>query len=111
MAKIGKVISYLLLVVYIGYFASTNFFVHSHHFQNRTVVHSHPFANRSHGHTGNEIQLIDLLQEITSTEGVSLPSVSCPEIECFVIEAETQEQSPVLADVQHLQRRGPPCLA
>lgn len=108
MAGLNKLISLFLLVVYVMYFASANLFVHSHHFQNRIVVHSHPYTAKAHGHTSTEVQLIDLLQESTTTEGVPSSVPECPEADYHEASPVSIEKHPVVADVKGLLLRGPP---
>lgn len=83
MRKTAKITSLLLLVLYLGYFASSNFFVHSHLFRNHLIVHSHPFSSKSHTHTGSEFEVIDLIQNATSLQAVEPAFVACAEITLF----------------------------
>ena len=61
MVKSRKYISLLLLAVYAFFFASTNFFYHTHRLANGIIVHSHPFSNPEHSHTASQILLIDAI--------------------------------------------------
>ena len=54
---------YLLTILFVFYFASTNFFKHVHIDENnRLIVHSHPFSSETkHQHNAASFQLIDKL--------------------------------------------------
>ena len=110
MARFAKISGYLLLVVYLGYFTGTNFFVHSHRFQNHVVVHSHPFAAKNHGHSANEFQLISLLQEATCLSSESLSMADCPAVPSLELEARALVCWPMGSAVKTPQLRGPPSL-
>ncbi|MDD4198281.1 MAG: hypothetical protein PHZ12_02595 [Paludibacter sp.] len=58
---------YLLTILFVFYFASTNFFKHVHIDENnRLIVHSHPFSPESnHQHSSASFQLIDKLSCFT----------------------------------------------
>lgn len=58
MGKCRKNIGLVLLFVYAFFFASTNFFYHSHQLADHRLVHSHPFSGANHSHTANQIVLI-----------------------------------------------------
>ena len=59
MVKCRKHIGLVLLLVYAFFFASTNFFYHSHQLAGCKIVHSHPFNDPGHSHTANQVLLID----------------------------------------------------
>jgi hypothetical protein len=58
-----QISGYLLTILFVFYFASTNFFKHVHvDDNNRLIVHSHPFSSESnHQHSTASFQLIDRL--------------------------------------------------
>ena len=66
----------LLSAVYLFYFGSCNFFVHSHTLPNGVVVHSHPFPEKEHSGS-QEIVMIDLLSDVICepAAGVAAPDV------------------------------------
>lgn len=55
---------FFLLLLYAFFFVSTTMFVHTHSDMN--VTHSHPWSSKTHTHTGAQIQLINILTDITS---------------------------------------------
>ena len=64
MFKGKKIVSVFLLALYVGYYASTHFFVHTHKFTFGTVSHSHLHTDSHHdtksgGHTKQSITFID----------------------------------------------------
>ena len=61
MLKTKRTISWLLLVLFASYYASTNCFFHSHNFTNGVVTHSHPYTSGTHTHSTNTLLLIDNL--------------------------------------------------
>ena len=61
MGKTKKIVSLLLLVLYVGYYAGTTFFVHSHNCTNGVIIHSHPYTSATHTHSTTSFQLIDSL--------------------------------------------------
>ncbi|MBO4751556.1 MAG: hypothetical protein J5526_02265 [Bacteroidales bacterium] len=65
----------LLGIVFLQYFAASNFFIHSHKLPTRIIVHSHPFPDKPHNHTDNQIDCLDLLSEATcvTTQQVNAP--------------------------------------
>jgi len=66
---IGKSLSVLLLILFLGYYSSITFFTHSHIINGVTIVHSHPFNTDKGGdsssspHSGKELQIIQLLSD------------------------------------------------
>lgn len=59
---IKQTISLLLLVVYAFFFASANFFYHSHQDAEGNIVHSHIYwGHKAHSHTTAQLQIIDQL--------------------------------------------------
>jgi hypothetical protein len=59
---------YLLTILFVFYFVSTNFFKHAHLDENNhLIVHSHPFSSESdHQHSSASFQLIDKLSGFSS---------------------------------------------
>jgi len=70
---IGKSISILLLILFLGYYSSITFFTHSHIINGVTIVHSHPFNSDKGGdssnspHSSKELVIIQLLSEYFTT--------------------------------------------
>jgi len=64
MGKTKKIVSLLLLALYVEYYAGTTLFFHSHIYANGAVTHSHPFASATHTHSAAAFQLIDSLTTI-----------------------------------------------
>lgn len=75
MVKHRKHIGLFLLVVYAFFFASTNFFYHSHQLANYKLVHSHPFNSPGHSHAGGQILLIEATDSAAYEESspISVP--------------------------------------
>ena len=61
MVKTKKIVPLLLLALFIGYYASTNFFIHTHNLTYGTITHSHPYTSGTHTHSINILQFIDSL--------------------------------------------------
>ena len=61
MGKTKKILSLLLLWLFISYYANTTFFIHTHIFAWGEVTHSHPYTSGTHSHSIYILQLIDNL--------------------------------------------------
>lgn len=85
MAKRRKIIGLFLLVVYAYFFASTNFFYHSHQLANSKIVHSHPF-NGKHAHTPGQIFVIGLFDAAVyqKSSDITVPDI-VPLLACLEI--------------------------
>ncbi len=105
-----RMVNYLLLVMYLGYFTGTTIFIHSHLFQNRIIVHSHPYTNHQHGHSENELLLLDQLQDRTSTEAVCFSVPLNVQFQCSDIVAIAPPKLVFAYDVVASLLRAPPVL-
>ena len=76
MVRSRKVIGLVLVVVYAFFFASTNFFYHSHQLADFKLVHSHPFSNAGHSHTANQIVLIQVIDSAVYEESSAVAAPS-----------------------------------
>lgn len=110
MPRLNKIINILMLVVYIGHFTGTTFFIHQHRLTNGIIVHSHPYKNPHHGHSTHQFQTIDLLQDRTSTEAVDFSLPSCAQLQHPTIPAVDPHQSPIVNGAAVSQLRAPPTL-
>lgn len=100
--------SILLGIVFLQYFASTNFFIHCHKLPTRIIVHSHPFPNKPHNHTDNQIDCIDLLSEATCE---TTPLVNAPEFMADIVRdvsTERQEAEGQRTVAGEIRLRAPP---
>jgi hypothetical protein len=67
--KVKIFFKYLLLILFIGYYASITLFYHSHTINSKTIYHSHPYFPLTdadglpinHSHTENELVFIKSL--------------------------------------------------
>ena len=90
MVKFRKYTGLFLILVYAFFFASTNFFYHTHQLADHKLVHSHPFSIPGHSHTANQILLIDIIDSADYQESSevpvpdSAPGLSLPEISEFI---------------------------
>ena len=70
---IGKSLSILLLMLFLGYYSSITFFTHTHIVNGVTIVHSHPYKSGQKSgtsnseHSGKELQIIQLLSDFYTT--------------------------------------------
>lgn len=49
----------LLLILFMGLWASSNLFIHTHIVNSQLVTHSHPFSHKTtHSHSGAELNLL-----------------------------------------------------
>ena len=67
MVKIKKILSFLFVVLFMGYYANTTLFSHSHIISGATIVHSHVHTDSHHGtKSGNHTeQCITLIEQIS----------------------------------------------
>ena len=72
MVKFRKYTGLFLILVYAFFFASTNFFYHTHQLADHKLVHSHPFSIPGHSHTADQILLIDLIDSADLLESAEL---------------------------------------
>jgi len=62
-----QIIKYLLIILFIGYYSSISFFVHTHIVEGKNITHSHPYipfkSNKTpeYNHTTNELLLFQVL--------------------------------------------------
>jgi len=105
-----RIVNYLLLVMYLGYFAGTTIFIHSHLFQNRIIVHSHPYTNSQHGHSESELLVLDQLQDRTSTEAVYFSMPLEVQLPCSTIVTIAASKLVYACDVAASLLRAPPVL-
>lgn len=106
-----KYAGYVLLAVYAFFFASTNFFYHSHQLLNSRLVHSHPFNGANHSHTTNQIVLIGIVDSAVFDESssVEVPDV-IPVQRKAVCRQSVNGQLPV-GSIIHYSLRAPPAEA
>lgn len=71
--RIKKIMGYLLLILFLGYYGSITLFTHTHIVNGVIIVHSHPFSSGnqknpiSHQHTANSFTLIQFLSHFFAT--------------------------------------------
>lgn len=108
MQKRSRIISLMLLALYLGYFAGASFFVHVHNSNGRIIVHSHPFTNSHHKHSSHCFQLIDLLQDRNSSGAEDFDLPACAQLQRYTIESVTPEQVLFFRPIHGAQLRAPP---
>lgn len=70
---IGRSLSVVLLILFLGYYSSITFFTHTHIINGVTIVHSHPYKSGPKSGTSNsqhsdkELQIIQLLSDFFTT--------------------------------------------
>ncbi|HOW09009.1 MAG TPA: hypothetical protein PLX08_04315 [Bacteroidales bacterium] len=106
---------YFLLLLFLGFFASTNFFDHTHISDGNIIVHSHPFkhdrnGNPVHSHKDTDYILIYLLQNYLALTPLILVF---SELIAVLLNRLTKgdERKKVQKDLAfHFLHRGPPSL-
>ncbi|HOO43151.1 MAG TPA: hypothetical protein P5167_01050 [Bacteroidales bacterium] len=68
----NKIITFILALFFIGYYAGTSMCYHHHVEDGRDISHSHPFSSRTHTHTNSQLQLISFLSVVVMT----LPAIA-----------------------------------
>lgn len=88
-----KYFGLVLIVVYAFFFASTNYFSHSHQLENYRLVHSHPFNTPGHSHTANQILLISIVDSslYQKSSDILVPDRFVP-LTCFEIISGPKEE-------------------
>ncbi|MFA5301728.1 MAG: hypothetical protein WC395_03475 [Bacteroidales bacterium] len=66
----NKIITFILALFFLGYYAGTSMCYHQHSDNGREISHSHPFSSRTHTHTDNQLQLITFLSVVV----IALPA-------------------------------------
>lgn len=105
-----KFIGISLVVVYAMFFASTNFFYHSHHFADFKLVHSHPFNNAGHSHTANQIALIALVDSEIYQESAIVTAPAFVPVQLGDEICRLYDGQLVCASLQSVSLRAPPAL-
>lgn len=60
--NVQRKLGVLLIAIFMGYFASTNFFPHTHTVEGRLVAHSHPYLpSAHHTHSASAVDCIAYL--------------------------------------------------
>lgn len=54
----------VLVALFLCYYASSTFFVHTHNIDGHVFTHSHPYSSSSHSHTTASLQLFGSLNHI-----------------------------------------------
>ncbi|MEG1463788.1 MAG: hypothetical protein RSC11_02650 [Mucinivorans sp.] len=63
-----NILKYLLVALFVSYYAESTLFFHTHTFSWGTVTHSHPYMpSAAHSHTTTECQTIQLLTNLVFT--------------------------------------------
>ncbi|KAB2829487.1 MAG: hypothetical protein F9K10_00115 [Paludibacter sp.] len=67
------------LLLFVVYYAGSNFFAHTHSIDGKPVAHSHPFAgSNGHQHTTAEFSVLSLLTHFSAT-----PTTVCTAVAAF----------------------------
>ena len=110
MNRLVRISGILLLSLYAFFFASTNLFIHTHEGSYYKIVHSHPWSGKAHGHTSQEVQLINIVSDQTCLAGNGAETPDCPVLPGTAHQASLPEflchqDCRLLSDL-----RAPPCL-
>jgi len=115
MTKIKKILSYLFVALFLGYYANTVFFSHSHVISGASIYHSHIHPNSHHDtQNGNHTEhCITLIAQISHFQYVDL---SCNFVLIplqFPIHEEKSGKTThwvTSAYLEHISLRAPPVL-
>lgn len=108
-----RFIAGFLLILFAGYFASVNFFTHTHVVNGVRITHSHPFSQApdtgKHTHTAGDFQLIAYLSVIV------MLTVSYVWHTILTIRTRAHQYSPLILQAKEeassvISLRGPPSL-
>jgi len=110
MAKVKKIISLFVLVLFCAYYASSVLFFHSHKKDcGRIISHSH-LGGYGHSHNANALQLIDHLTNLQITDGGGLLFSAVPFLFSTELIFSTYEQRLVYSSFGANLLRAPPAL-
>jgi len=103
-----KIFCILMLATYVFFYASSNFFYHTHIQFNSIVVHSHPFGDKAHNHTTNQIQILDIIASAVyeSSENVTAPEFFAEFSD--ILELSLKHGEPQLDNHSFVSLRAPP---
>ena len=106
--KTYRLISLLLLTLFVSYRVGIFSFTHLHIVNGVIIAHSHPYSNKSHSHTTAEFITIAQLSTIQATENESIFSFSL--VESVVCELITLPNSfhQLLKHEHNVPPRAPP---
>ena len=76
MSKTKHILTFILLGLYVSYYASATLFVHTHEYAWGTQTHSHPHSSHSHAHSAEALLLIDNLTNLLFVGGVAVFSLT-----------------------------------
>lgn len=87
--KVYKIIKVMVLCLFLGHYGNITLFYHTHTVDGITYTHSHFYgfgktANpAATAHTGNQLQLIQELNQITWNSDIRIATVETPVFECL----------------------------
>lgn len=110
MNRFVRISGILLLSLYAFFFASTNLFIHTHEGPYYKIVHSHPWSGKAHGHSSQEVQLLNVISDQTCLpESDAMASDGPADFGVSLFESLTEK--PFLQEYRLLSDfRAPPCL-
>jgi hypothetical protein len=75
--SIARLAGYFFLILFLGFFASTTFYYHTHIENGDTIFHSHPYkkdknGNPNHHHSAKSYLLIHIIKNFKTTNVASI---------------------------------------
>ena len=110
MRKTKQILSLLFVALFISYYASAIFFVHTHTDESGKVfTHSHPYSSAEHTHSANALLLINNLTTLLFIGSVAVVCVTLfPVVKNLFCIAKTRYATSLLIGGNSL--RAPPAL-
>jgi hypothetical protein len=112
---IKKLLSLVLLSMFLAYYASITLFSHSHIINGVTIVHSHPYSKGTdskpfnHQHSEKGVALIQFLSHFSSLTVASLLSLGILLTLLYKIAVITRAEDPLIPSINSgLSLRAPP---
>lgn len=81
-----RLISTIVLCLFLFFQTATHFFVHPHRVDGVTVVHSHPFKSAAHTHTAQQIVSLAQAECLIADECPSYAPIKAPARICVPID-------------------------
>jgi len=112
--RVNKIVSRLLLVIFLGYYGSITLFSHSHLIAGWKIVHSHPSLPSAdgeperHNHSKDELLLIQMLSEF-QIDSISQEVINdCPGSETGLLISFCDENLTFSTSECNISLRAPP---
>ncbi|MBR1963664.1 MAG: hypothetical protein IKA19_03050 [Muribaculaceae bacterium] len=106
--KVLRIVSALLLTLFLSYQAGISFFTHTHTINGVVIVHSHPYTGDSHIHSDAQIYALSQISTFYGEEAIDHSHIGATYLITEKIGVETTAPSLISAHLCCSQFRAPP---